>query len=98
VGREEEEKGVGKKDGASEQGEQRGTGMTQGEVRDPAPSPTARLTFDAMLHEPARFDWAAEVNEALGFSPVAPSNSTAPTPVNPVPSDVLIDPVHEPRA
>ena len=93
VGREEEEKGVGKQDGASERGEQGGTGMTQGEVRDPAPSPTARFAFDAMLHEHAQFDWAAEVDEALGLSPVVPSNSTTPTPVNPVPSDVTVDPV-----
>jgi hypothetical protein len=98
----EEEKGVEKQDGTNERepvrevdtGEQEGAGMTQDEVGDPAPSPTARLAFDVMLHEPARFDWAAEVDEALGLSPVAPSNSTAPTPVNPVPSDVTVDPIH----
>jgi hypothetical protein len=67
--------------------------MTQDEVGDPAPSPTACLAFDAMLHEPTRFDWAAEVNEALDLSLVAPSNSTAPTPINPISSDVTVDPV-----
>ena len=101
VGREEEEKGVEKQDRTNEQepvrevdtGEQEGAGMTQDEVGDPTPSPTARLAFDAMLHEPVRFDWAAEVDEALDLSLVAPSNSTAPTPVNPIPSDVMVDPV-----
>jgi hypothetical protein len=39
-------------------GEQERMEETQNEVQDPAPSPTARLAFDAMLHEPARFDWA----------------------------------------
>ncbi|KIM73062.1 hypothetical protein PILCRDRAFT_93215 [Piloderma croceum F 1598] len=74
--------------------EQETIGMTQSEVQDPAPSPTARLAFDAMLHESTRFDWAAEVDEALGLSPVAPSNSTTPTPINPIPNDAMVDPVH----
>ena len=78
-------------------GERERKEVTQSEVRDPAPSPTAYIMSDAMLHEPARFDWAAEVDKAHGLSPIAPSNSTtpipAPIPVNPVPSDVTVDPV-----
>jgi hypothetical protein len=68
-----------------------GAGMTQDEVRDPASSPTARLAFDAMLHEPARFDWAAEVDEALGLSPVA-HNAPQPKPANPAHDDVDVNP------
>ena len=100
-------KGVEKWDGASEReverretdaGEQERT-----EVRDPAPPPTARLAFDAILHEHTRLDWAAEVDEALGLSPVAHNTSqhvqVDPTPVspippgNPVPNNVIMDPV-----
>jgi hypothetical protein len=66
--------------------------MTQSEVRDPALSPIARAAANARPHEPARSDWAAEVDEALGLSPAVPSNSTTPTPVNPVPSDATVDP------
>ena len=47
------------------------------------PSPTAHFTFHTMLHEPTRSDQAAEVNKALGFSPIIPSNSTTPAPTNP---------------
>jgi hypothetical protein len=61
------------------------------EVQDPTPSPTAHAAANMMPHEP--FNWAAEVDEALGLSPIAPSNSTTPTPINPVPSDVMVDPV-----
>jgi hypothetical protein len=64
----------------------------QSEVRAPAPSLTAHLVFDPMLHEPARFNWAAEVNEALGLSPVALSDCAAPVPANLALGDVPIDP------
>ena len=91
VRREEEQ---AEKEGVREQevdtGEQE---KTQSEVRAPAPSSTAHLAFDPRLHEPTRFDWAAEVDEALGLSPVALSDCAAPTPVNPDPGDVMVDPV-----
>jgi hypothetical protein len=55
-------------------------------------TPTAHLAFDVMLHEPAQFDRAAKVNEAPGLSPVA-HNALHPEPINPTPSDIIIDPV-----
>ena len=73
---------------------------TQNEVRDPAPSPTHHTVFNAMLHEPTWFDWAAEVDEACGLSPVVrntmqpASVNAAPTPPgNLIPDDVIVDPV-----
>jgi len=65
--------------------------MTQGEVRDPPPSPTAHVAANARPHEPAWSDWAAEVNEAMGLSPVA-HNTPQPEPVNPGPGDIPVDP------
>jgi hypothetical protein len=105
-------KGVEKWDGTSKReverretdaGEQERMEETQNEVQDPAPSPTARLAFDAMLHEPAQFDWAAEVDKALGLSPVAHSTPQSkpvdldPAPVNLEPGDVAVDPVRTAR-
>jgi hypothetical protein len=65
----------------------------QSEVRAPAPSLTAHLVFDPMPHKPARFDWAAEVDEALGLSPFALSDCAAPVPANLALGNVPIDPV-----
>jgi hypothetical protein len=103
VEREEGGRGVEKQEGMDERepgrqevdtGERGGTGTTQGEVQDPAPHPTAHAAANARLHEAARFDWAAEVDEAHGLSPAVPSNPTTPTPtpVNPVPGDPAVDP------
>jgi hypothetical protein len=71
---------------------------TQNEVQDTAPSPTARLAFDVMLHKPVWFDWAAEVDEVHGLSPVTHNTlqpepaDPAPAPINPVPNNVVVDP------
>jgi hypothetical protein len=43
-------------------------------------SPTVRTVFDTMLHEPTRFNWAAQVDMALGLSPPIPTKPTA-TPI-----------------
>jgi hypothetical protein len=68
-------------------GEQERAAVTQGEVRDPAQSPTTRAAANARPHEPARSDWVAEVDEAMGLSPVTlhpePADP-APAPINPV--------------
>ena len=92
---EEEERRIEKHEGVRERevdtGARERTEVTQNEVRDPTPSPTARLAFHAMLHEPTRFDWAAEVDEALGLSPVA-HNAPQPEPANPAHNNVAIDP------
>ena len=100
VGREEE---WGEKKGVREQevdtGEQERAEVTQGEVRDPAPSPTARVAANAKPHEPVWFNWATEVDEAHGLSPVAHNTlqpepaDPAPAPINPAPGDVAVDPV-----
>jgi hypothetical protein len=45
-----------------------------------------------MLHEPAQFDWAAEVDKALGLSPIV-HNAPQSMPVDPIPGNVAIDPV-----
>ena len=76
----------------TEAGEQEGIEKAQSEVQDPAPHPTARAAANARLHEPVRFDWAAEVDEAHGLSPAVPSNPTTSTPINPAPGDPAIDP------
>ena len=97
----EEEKGGKKQKEMSEQevgrrgvdtGEQEGIGTTQGEAQDPAPSPTTRTAANARLHKPTQSDWAAEVDEAMGLSPIA-HNAPQPEPVNPVPNDATADPV-----
>ena len=43
----------------------------------PLASPRVRTVFDTTLHEPARFDWAAEVDVALGLSPPIPTKPAA---------------------
>ena len=47
----------------------------------PAPLPLAshpvHTVFDTMLHEPAWFDWAVEVDVALGLNPPIPTKPTA---------------------
>jgi hypothetical protein len=75
-------------------GEWEGIEETQREVRDRAVLDTTTL------HEPARFDRAAEVDEAFSLSPVVHNTpqpmSVDPAPVfpnNPVPGDVIVDPV-----
>jgi hypothetical protein len=99
VGREEEEKGVEKQERVREQevdtGEQERIEGIQSEVQTPVPLPTACLAFNPMLHEPVRFDWAAEVDEALSLSPITLSNCTpaASVPNNLIPDDIPVDPV-----
>ena len=97
----EEERGVEKQKEMSEReverretdaGEQEGIEEIKNEVRDPAPSPTAHAAANARPHEPARSDWAAEVDEAMGLSPVV-HNTSQPEPVNPVPGEVTVDPI-----
>jgi hypothetical protein len=102
VGKEEEKKGVEKQDETSKReeerreadaGEQEGIEETRSEVRDCTLSPTARAASDTTKqHEPARFDWASEVDDFLGLSPVA-HNTSQPVPIIPIPCDVPIDPV-----
>jgi hypothetical protein len=46
----------------------------------PLASPTVRTVFNMMLHEPARFNWAAEVDVALGLNPPIPTKPAA-TPI-----------------
>jgi len=102
VGREEERKKGEKQDETSEQeaeqhelgtGEQEGIDETQGEIRDCA------VLNTMTLHEPMRFDWAAEVDKAFGLSPFVRnitqpvSDTPYPMPIKPVPRDVTVDPV-----
>jgi len=102
AGSEEEERKVGKQDGMGEReaggreaeaGEQEGIGMTQSEVRDHAPSLTSRAAANTTLRESVWFDWAAEVDEALGLNPVT-HNTTHPVPINPAPGNIPVDPDH----
>jgi hypothetical protein len=122
VRRVEDGKGVEKEDGASKRETERrevdtrergGTGITQGEVRDPAPSPTDGTAVDPEPDEPERFDWATDIDESPGpvptfvnakpdhtpapvdpvYSPHAPVALASAVPANPVPGDVPIDPV-----
>jgi hypothetical protein len=101
VGRaEEQERRIEKHEGVREREVDTGERERIEVVRDPAPSPTAHITFDAMLHEPARFDWAAEVDEAHGLSPIVrnttqpASVNAAPTlPGNSIPDNIIVDPI-----
>src|ERR1700683_4654180 len=66
--------------------------MTQGEVRDPAPSPTACITLSIVSHEPVRFDWVSEVNDFLGLSPVVSDNNGTIVHVQGTPQPVPVNP------
>jgi hypothetical protein len=51
-------------------------------------------------HKPTWFNWAVEVDEAIGLSPVTHNTlqpepaDPAPAPINPVPNDIAINPNH----
>ncbi|KIM89654.1 hypothetical protein PILCRDRAFT_1980 [Piloderma croceum F 1598] len=79
-------------------GEERGTQEPQKEVRDRPHLPTGHTALDATVCELQRFDWARDVDDSLGLSPVAHTTlqpepaEPAPTLVNPVPCDTMVDP------
>src|ERR1700683_1783102 len=72
---------------------------TQREVRTRPLLPTAHSALDATEYEPQRFDWARDVNDSLGLSPIVDDNSGTiqdtlqsipanTVPVDPNPGDV----------
>jgi hypothetical protein len=81
VEREEEERGMEKQDGMGKQeaerrkgldtGEQGGTQEPQKEVQDHPHLLTGHTALNATVRKPQWFNWARDVNDSLGLSPVA---------------------------